>query len=108
MGRSEENTGFVCAHCSSQVQPLTNGSYRNHCPVCLWSRHVDHKPGDRANPCGGLMEPVGVRQTGKGLQLVHRCDACGAVRVNRMADRTRQPDEIERIVELMSNEEPPP
>ncbi len=102
MGRSDENRGFVCAHCGSQVQPLSNGSYRNHCPVCLWSRHVDRKPGDRANACGGLMEPLAVRQTTKGLQLVHRCCACSTVRVNRVAERTRQPDDIERIVELMS------
>ncbi|WDF05905.1 RNHCP domain-containing protein [Shouchella hunanensis] len=34
-----------------------NGSYRNHCPFCLYSKHQDIIPGDRASTCGGLMEP---------------------------------------------------
>lgn len=101
MGRSEENAGFSCAHCRAHVEPLTNGSYRNHCPYCLWSRHVDTQPGDRASRCRGMMEPVAVRATKKGLQLVHRCVRCGEVRVNRVAQQTIQPDDIDRIVEFM-------
>ena len=101
MGRSQENAGFVCAHCRAHVRPLTNGSYRNHCPVCLWSRHVDLKPGDRANPCGGMMEPVAARVTNKGPQLVHQCTSCGEVRVIRVAQRTVQPDDVGKVVELL-------
>jgi hypothetical protein len=78
--------------------PLTNGSYRNHCPRCLWSRHVDNRPGDRGNRCGGAMEPVGLRlRPGKGYQLVHRCARCGAESVNRLATDTVQPDDWERV-----------
>ena len=101
MGRSQENTGFACAHCRKRVEPLTNGSYRNHCPYCLWSRHVDVKPGDRASACGGMMEAVAVRRGRKGLQIVHQCCRCRAVRANRVAERTREPDEVERLLELM-------
>jgi hypothetical protein len=54
MSRSTENTGFRCEHCQQMVQPVTNGSYRNHCPFCLHSKHVDIMPGDRRNPgCQG-------------------------------------------------------
>ena len=100
MSRSDENTGFVCAQCGQRVQALTNGSYRNHCPSCLWSLHVDDLPGDRASPCGGLMEPVGMRKTKKHLQIVHRCLRCGALRPNRVAASTVQPDSIEALVRL--------
>ena len=74
---------------------LTNGSYRNHCPDCLWSLHVDeHRPGDRDSQCGGLMRAVAVRHhSAKGYQLVHRCERCGATSVNRVALHTEQPDD---------------
>ena len=101
MGRSDENTGFVCEHCGRTVKPTTNGSYRNHCPCCLYSKHLDVRPGDRASGCGGLMQPVGLTSSGKGFQLVHRCLRCGAVRVNRIAEHTQQPDEIETLVGIM-------
>ena len=100
MSRSDENTGFVCAQCGQHVQALTNGSYRNHCPSCLWSLHVDEVPGDRASPCGGLMEPVGLRKSRKHMQVVHRCLRCGVVRPNRVAECTRQPDSIDALVRL--------
>lgn len=100
MSRSTENMGFVCAQCGLAVQPLTNGSYRNHCPRCLWSVHVDEAPGDRASPCRGLMEPVGLTRSKKHLQIVHRCVRCGALRPNRVAERTPQPDSIDALVRL--------
>jgi len=72
--RRAENTGFTCVHCSAPVPASTDGHYRNHCPVCLWSLHVDDLPGDRASDCRALMEPIGlVEKSGKGWQLVHRC-----------------------------------
>lgn len=42
------NTAFVCQNCKREVLPIQNGSYRNHCPFCLFSLHVDGEvPGDR-------------------------------------------------------------
>jgi RNHCP domain-containing protein len=83
------------------VPPLTNGSYRNHCPRCLYSRHVDEVPGDRASGCGGLMRPVALRVgTAKGMQLVHRCERCGARRVNRVARDTDAPDDLAAVLRL--------
>jgi hypothetical protein len=63
------------------------GRHRNHCPGCLYSRHVDDKrPGDRAARCGGSMAPVGVFARRSGEQVVvHRCLTCGVERRNRIA-----------------------
>jgi RNHCP domain len=83
------------------VPPLTNGSYRNHCPTCLRSLHVDEVPGDRASGCGGFMRPVALRhKPAKGPQLVHRCERCGALRVNRVATGTVAPDDLDALLAL--------
>ena len=78
MSRKTENTAFNCIYCGAEILPLTNGSYRNHCPICLYSVHVDNIPGDRANECLGLLMPIDIRYNGKkGWQIVHRCQKCG-------------------------------
>jgi len=65
---------FVCEHCKTKTK---GNGYTNHCPNCLWSRHVDNYPGDRANPCGGLMEPVNL-ELEKGIyHITHLCQTCG-------------------------------
>jgi len=70
---------FKCEHCNEDVEPLENGSYRNHCPHCLYSKHVDAEgPGDRASDCEGLMEPIGLDHKGaKGWMILHKCTKCG-------------------------------
>ena len=80
------NEGFTCEHCGRAVTPHPRGSCRNHCPFCLWSKHVDGEvPGDRASSCQGLMEPVGV-VTKRGEQsLVQECTQCGHRRLNKVA-----------------------
>ncbi len=79
---------FRCRHCKVLVGELPSGGrQRNHCPFCLYSRHVDgSRPGDRASDCGGSMEPLGafVRPKGEHV-LVHRCLSCGFERHNRIA-----------------------
>lgn len=97
-----KNTGFCCAHCGREVPPLANGSYRNHCPYCLYSVHVDINPGDRASDCGGLLAPVAVDYSGKkGWVIVHRCQECGAERRNKaaLADPL-EPDNYDLLIEL--------
>ncbi|MDR2984709.1 MAG: RNHCP domain-containing protein [Nocardiopsaceae bacterium] len=92
----------MCDNCGTPVAPLTNGSYRNHCPVCLWSKHVDLKPGDRASDCLGLMRPERMdHRSGKGLVIIHRCLRCGFSRVNRIASDSAQPDDIGSLTDLM-------
>ncbi len=96
------NDGFVCEQCGVEVHPLARGGFRNHCPRCLWSKHVDEVPGDRAESCGGLMEPVRVEQDAKrGSMVVHRCVRCGIIRRNRAAlCDPRQPDDFEAMLEI--------
>lgn len=68
---------FVCAQCGETV---AGDGYTNHCPRCLWSRHVDIDPGDRAAACQGAMRPVAVEPARDGWTLTHACENCGAVR----------------------------
>lgn len=65
---------FVCENCSKKV--LGNG-YTNHCPKCLWSKHVDVNPGDRAEKCCGMMEPIKLESRGSEFKVVHQCKKCG-------------------------------
>ncbi len=80
---------FRCRHCSLDVPTSAPGTaHRNHCPSCLWSRHVDDRPGDRsaADDCGSSMEPIGITVRGDGeWVLVHRCTGCDVVHLNRTA-----------------------
>lgn len=101
--RTRQNTAFTCTNCRTAVLPQADGSYRNHCPRCLWSRHVDIVPGDRASTCRAPMEPVALRdKPGKGQQVVHRCTACGARRANRPAGGAVQPDAVDALIALMA------
>jgi len=79
---------FRCRHCRLDVPLDAPGTaHRNHCPACLWSRHLDGaRPGDRAAECGAAMEPlaIAVRRDGEWL-IVHRCTACDAIGLNRIA-----------------------
>ena len=65
---------FVCAHCGAKVK---GNGYTDHCPVCLWGRHVDINPGDRAATCQGMMEPVGVESKRDGYVICYQCEKCG-------------------------------
>ena len=102
---SKLDDGFTCIHCGREVKPLGYSS-RNHCPFCLWSRHVDINPGDRANPCGGILRPIRADVDPKrGYVLVHRCDKCGAISRNRAAtDAKTQPDDLELVIRLTAGE----
>ena len=104
---------FQCLHCHYHVstEPLYAGvQNRNHCPYCLWSRHVDWKEaGDRLAVCRAEMQPVGlvvklVRKkyapTSSGeLMLVHLCRDCGKVSINRLA----ADDDPEKVFEIFEN-----
>ena len=85
---------------------MRNGGYRNHCPFCLYSLHVDRRPGDRASHCRALMEPIALEyRPSKGYVVVHRCLRCGFVRPNRVATDPEQPDDLEAIIRLMERQQ---
>lgn len=95
MSRKAENTNFCCENCHAEVLPVTNGSYRNHCPYCLYSKHLDLMPGDRKSKCKGLMEPIGIDYSSKkGYQLIHQCMICRKIQKNKVAINTVQEDDL--------------
>ena len=101
----KNDDGFVCANCGFEVLPLGYTS-RNHCPFCLWSLHVDINPGDRANPCGGQLEPVSAMPDPKrGYIIIHRCVRCGALCRNKAAHEAKvQPDDLSLLIRLTAKQ----
>ncbi len=84
---------FVCGNCGRAVH---GNGYTNHCPKCLWSRHVDVNPGDRAATCGGLMEPIDAELKKGEWVILHRCVICGFERKNK----TVPDDDFDAILKL--------
>ncbi|MEM8777365.1 MAG: RNHCP domain-containing protein [Cyanobacteria bacterium P01_G01_bin.49] len=78
--RKQEN--FNCENCGYFVR---GNGYTNHCPQCLWSKHVDLNPGDRQSRCRGMMEPIRVEFKKGNYLIVHRCLSCGFEKRNKTA-----------------------
>lgn len=78
--RTIEN--FVCENCRT---PVKGDGYTNHCPKCLWSRHVDVNPGDRAERCRGMMKPVETAPKSGEFYIVHQCLSCNSKRKNKVS-----------------------
>jgi DNA-directed RNA polymerase subunit RPC12/RpoP len=77
---------FRCIRCKQQVTSDVFGTaHRNHCPNCLWSRHVDDFPGDRKSACQGAMEPIAVALREGEWVLIHQCRSCHVLHDNRIA-----------------------
>lgn len=72
---------FTCNNCGFFVMGT---GYTNHCPHCLYSRHVDINPGDRAAKCGGMMKPAGVIKNGNNYDIIHVCVKCGKTLKNKV------------------------
>lgn len=101
MGRkfTEIDEPFICENCGKEVGPL-NYSCRNHCPYCLYSKHVDINPGDREETCHGMLEPIGIEITNKkGYVIIHKCKKCGKIRKNKAATD----DNMDLIIKLSVN-----
>ena len=73
---------FTCENCGFEVK---GNGYTNHCPKCLWSKHVDINPGDRRSDCGGLMEPIKVEKEKQEYILVNKCVKCGFMKRNKLS-----------------------
>ncbi len=90
---SRHTENFVCGNC---VRDVVGTGYTNHCPSCLWSRHVDVRPGDRLALCGGLMQPVGVLYEGGRYVVIQRCVECG----HRWRNHTAHDDDLAVMLAL--------
>ncbi|NMB58424.1 MAG: RNHCP domain-containing protein [Chloroflexi bacterium] len=106
-----DTQNFKCRNCGffvTQNRELSGVNNRNHCPRCLWSRHMDITPGDRKSDCLSRMEPVGltVKHVNKKygcavgeLMVIHVCTCCGKVSINRIA-ADDDPDVIHTIFNI--------
>ena len=74
---------FVCEHCGVEVK---GDGFTNHCPACLWSKHMDKNPGDRAAMCGGMMKPIIVELEKQEYIITHECQKCGHTKRNKLAE----------------------
>lgn len=91
---------FICENCGKKVSRL-GYTCRNHCPYCLHSKHLDIYPGDRAETCHGILEPIDLEiNSKKGYIIIFKCKKCGVIRKNKVAED----DDMEKIIELSAKE----
>jgi predicted RNA-binding Zn-ribbon protein involved in translation (DUF1610 family) len=84
---------FVCENCG---QEISGNGYTNHCPNCLYSKHVDINPGDRKCDCLGLMKPVELLNKSDVFYILHKCEKCGFERKNKAV----KGDNFQKLVEI--------
>ena len=75
---------FICENCNKQVKKL-NYTARDHCNFCLFSKHVDIMPGDRANNCHGLLKPISIEKFKNTYKIIYKCNKCHKIHKNIMA-----------------------
>lgn len=89
---------FICENCKTKVEKL-NYTARDHCPNCLYSKHVDIMPGDRNNLCKGLMKPISIEKYKNTYKIIYKCSKCGQLHKNIMAND----DNYDLIIKLSVN-----
>ncbi len=67
---------FECSHCGTFVK---GDGYTDHCPNCLFSKHVDINPGDRLSECKGEMIPISVEVIEGRYKIAYKCSKCGYI-----------------------------
>ena len=90
---------FICKHCNKEVEKL-NYTARDHCPYCLYSKHVDINPGDRLNQCKGLLKPIGIEKFKDTYKIIYQCEKCHELHKNIMATD----DDMNIIIQLSNNQ----
>lgn len=93
---------FTCEHCGYAVKGT---GYTNHCPQCLWSKHVDVNPGDRLATCGGMMKPMKVEGKTDEYVIVHQCEKCGYMKRNKVVPEDSYDKVLEIVKEFIAREE---
>ncbi len=89
---------FICEKCKQKIKKL-NYTTRDHCNHCLYSKHVDINPGDRQNPCKGLLKPIGIEKFKNTYKIIYKCEKCKQTHKNIMATD----DNMDLIIELSKN-----
>ena len=88
---------FECENCHQHVPKLLYTA-RYHCPYCLYSKHVDNNPGDRACECYGMLKPKGIKKYRNTFKIIYECIKCGKEKTNIMAGD----DNMDIIINLSS------
>lgn len=70
---SKRVENFTCEVCGAEI---SGTGYTDHCPNCLWSKHVDINPGDRLSKCGGMMKPIKTEHNRTRFFIEYRCEKC--------------------------------
>lgn len=83
-----KNESFSCENCNKEIMKHPSWSARNHCPHCLYSKHLDKDfPWDRASECHALMKPVWKdHKKNKGWMVIHECIICWKKIPNKLAE----------------------
>jgi len=89
---------FICENCHQKVSKL-NYTSRDHCPYCLYSKHVDINPGDRENTCLGLLKPIDIEKYKDTYKIIYKCEKCHQIHKNIMAND----DNYDEILNIMKN-----
>jgi DNA-directed RNA polymerase subunit RPC12/RpoP len=81
------NESFVCENCWQMIEKHPKGSARNHCPFCLYSKHLDHlSPWDRLSKCQSIMKPIWIdHKKNKWWMIKHQCIKCHKEIINKIA-----------------------
>ncbi len=94
---THRNESFTCAVCGHENIPAES-TCRNHCVMCLCSKHVDINPGDRNNSCQGILKPIGVElKSGLPEKICFKCEVCDFTGRNKIAPD----DSREKVYEIM-------
>lgn len=91
----KKDEAFTCINCGKEVSPL-GYTTRDHCPHCLYSIHIDIMPGDRANPCKGILKPIGIEKFKDTYKIVYQCEKCHEEHKNIMAND----DSLDEIINI--------
>jgi len=86
---------FVCKKCGAHVK---GSGYTDHCPVCLWGRHADVNPGDRAAECGEMMEPMRAEAKNGQYFIHYKCTECG----HEFRVKSAPEDNFDEIIQLIN------
>ena len=88
---------FSCEHCERKVK---GDGYTNHCPFCLWSKHVDINPGDRQNKGKGMMEPTKAFYAKETWFVMQKCEKCGKMKKIKL----KKGDDLSVVEDIIAKE----
>ncbi len=94
---NEIDEEFICDNCNKKVDKLIYSS-RDHCKYCLYSKHLDINPGDRASNCFGILVPIDVEKYKDTYKIIYRCSKCGKQKKNIIA----KDDDFDQLLYIMS------